>query len=144
MAWAPLAATDTPPPAMFDVLLAALHASAYEATGPVEQRHLAVPIYDDHGMVIGGLWASTLLTWLNIEMLFVPAALRRCGTGSALIHSAEAEAAARGCRHAIVDTFNPHAALFYQALGFVRFGELDDFPPGHRRIFFQKALAATA
>ncbi|HQT76263.1 MAG TPA: GNAT family N-acetyltransferase [Rhodopila sp.] len=133
-------ATETPPPGMFETLLTALHASAYDATGPVDQRRLVVPIHGS-GAVVGGLWASTLLTWLNIEMLYVPETMRRTGAGSALIRVAEAEALARGCRHAIVDTFNPRAALFYEALGFIRFGELDDFPPGHRRIYFRKRLA---
>jgi hypothetical protein len=55
--------------------------------------------------------------------------------------TAEAAAKARGCRGAYVDTFSFQAAPFYRKLGFKPFGVLNDFPPGHHRVFFHKRFA---
>src|ERR1700733_998696 len=49
----------------------------------------------------------------------------------------------RGCHSAWVDTFSFQAPGFYPKLGYEVFGELD-YPPGPRRIFFQKHLEAKA
>jgi GNAT superfamily N-acetyltransferase len=77
-------------------------------------------------------------------MLFVPQSLRGLGVGSALMGSAEAEAEAqrRGCRGVCLDAFSCQAAPFYRKIGFTLFGVLDDFPPGHRRLYFRKRLDA--
>jgi hypothetical protein len=42
--------------------------------------------------------------------------------------------------HAMVDTFDFQAPGFYQKLGYVEWGVLEDFPGGHRRIYFRKDL----
>ncbi|GGC91032.1 hypothetical protein GCM10007418_08390 [Halopseudomonas salina] len=39
-----------------------------------------------------------------------------------------------------LDTFDFQAPEFYPKHGFTRFGQIDDFPPGHQRYFFQKRL----
>ena len=54
---------------------------------------------------------------------------------------AEMRALERGCHSAWVDTFSFQAPGFYPRLGYEVFGELD-YPPGHKRIFLQKRLAA--
>jgi len=53
---------------------------------------------------------------------------------------AEAAARAQGCRGAYLDAFTFQAPKFYERLGYQEFGRLDDFPPGHARIWFTKAL----
>lgn len=136
-----LVATDSPPDEMFGTIFRNLRASSLAATGPAEHRLLAIPLLDDAGAVAGGLWGCTVATWLIIEMLFVPEASRCCGTGFALLRAAEREAVARGCRNAMLDTISPDAARFFERLGFARFGTLEDFPPGHRRMFYRKSLA---
>ena len=48
---------------------------------------------------IASFWASvaTSWSWLHVENLFVPAALRGRGLGTRILAMAEAEAQARGC-----------------------------------------------
>jgi hypothetical protein len=55
---------------------------------------------------------------------------------------ASAKAAARELhwKAAYLDTFTFQAPKFYQRLGYREFGRLDDFPPGHARIWFWKPL----
>jgi GNAT superfamily N-acetyltransferase len=135
-----LVPSDTPEPGTFEAIFRALEASSRPVIGPVNARLLVIPIRDDAGTVAGGLWGSTLFEWLQIEMLFVPVQLRGRGVGSALMTLAERSARDRGCRGAYVDTFSFQAAPFYRKLGFTPFGVLDDFPPGHSRLYFRKCF----
>ena len=98
------------------------------------------PIRSDSGIVTGGLWGVTLFRWLEVEMLFVPRLMRGQGVGSALMAAAETEARDRGCLGIRVDAFSFQAGQFYEKIGFSLFGALEDCPPGHQRLFFQKRL----
>ena len=126
----------------FEVIFKALHATSQPWAGPLLQQLVVIPIRDDAGSVAGGFWGSTLFQWLQVEMLFVPQPLRGLGVGSALMAMAERTARDRGCRGAYVDTFSFQAVPFYEKLGFTVFGVLDDFPPGHSRIYLRKRFDA--
>ena len=52
----------------------------------------------------------------------------------------ESEAARRGCHSSHLDTFDFQALGFYEKLGYRTFGELDDYPPGHRRYSLARPL----
>ncbi len=102
---------------------------------------LAVVIRDQFSRaIIGGLWARTGWEWLTVELIFVPENLRGQGIASRLIGIAEEEALRRGCHSAWLDTLNPAATALYERLGYMRFGELSDFPTGQSRTFLQKRL----
>jgi len=133
-----IAPTDTPEPGVFEAIYQALDASSRHVVGPAHPRLLVIPIYDDGGAVAGGLWGCSIHQWFQIQLLFVPLALQGRGVGTALMALAEAEAIARDCWGAMVDTFSFQAAPFYRRLGYTIFAELDDFPPGHTRIFLAK------
>jgi GNAT superfamily N-acetyltransferase len=133
-----LVASDNPAPGTFEAIYSALEYSSRPVIGPAEPRLVTIPIHDDNGGVAGGLWGYTLFGWLHVQMLFVPECLRYRGVGAALMAAAEQEARVRGCRGVHVDTFSFQAVRFYQKLGFVQFGVLDDCPPGHARVFFFK------
>jgi len=124
----------------FEAIFQALDGASHDVIGPAVPRLLVIPIHDGAGAVIGGLWAVSLFRWLHLEMLFVPEAMRGLGVGAALVAAAEAEARSRGCLGIYVDTFSFQAVPFYEKMGFSTFGVLDDCPPGHRRLFFQKRL----
>jgi GNAT superfamily N-acetyltransferase len=131
---------DTPAAGVLEAIFAALDASSQALVGSAKPRLLVIPIRDDSGVVVGGLWGATIFGWLQVQMLFVPETLRGRGVGSTLMAMAEAEAQARGCRGVSVDTFSFQAVPFYQKLGFTQFGVLNDFPPGHDRLYFRKCF----
>jgi GNAT superfamily N-acetyltransferase len=63
------------------------------------------------------------------------------GHASKLMQAAEAEARARGCKHALLDTFSFQALGFYKKLGYVEFGRLSGFSGRHDRHYLYKSLA---
>jgi GNAT superfamily N-acetyltransferase len=132
-----------PNPAIRDVILDGLRDYNRSVLTPgLEIEDIAVAIRDPAtGVVIGGLWGRTGWGWLTIEYIFVPESLRGEGIATRLIARAEEEARARGCHAAWLDTLNPSALSLYERLGYVRFGELQDFPIGQSRTFLQKRLA---
>jgi GNAT superfamily N-acetyltransferase len=132
------AASDTPDVGTFEAIFEALDATSRALVGPARPHLLVISIRDDGGAIVGGLWGYTVFQWLHVQMLVVPEKLRGLGVGSALMATAETVARERGCCGAYVDTFSFQAAPFYRKLGFTPFGVLDDFPPGHHRVFFRK------
>ncbi|WP_439574008.1 GNAT family N-acetyltransferase [Phreatobacter sp.] len=109
--------------------------------GRTKWKRFAISVRDDEGTVRGGLVGFTMWNWCFVELLWIDEALRGTGIGTDLIGKAEAIAAKRGARHIYLDTFSFQGDGFYQKLGYEVFGELDDFPPGHRRIWLKKDLA---
>ena len=105
-----------------------------------DYRKLAVFLRDAAGMVVGGLVAETYWGWLHVDLLWVAEESRGRGYGSRLLAATEAEAIRRGCRHAYLDTLGFQALTFYQQRGYRVFGELPDFPAGHRRFYLTKRL----
>jgi GNAT superfamily N-acetyltransferase len=112
--------------------------------GPSERRPLAVFIHDATGNAIGGMSGYTGWGWLFTQWLFVPENLRGQGIAGKMLDMAEAEAIARGCHGAWIDTFNPQALSAYRRQGYQVFGELPDFPVGRSRSFLQKRLVDPA
>jgi GNAT superfamily N-acetyltransferase len=110
---------------------------------PPQYRHLAVLLKDRAGAVIGGLWGNTAYDWLTVYLLAVPEALRGRGVGTEIMRLAEAEARARGCAGAWLDTIEFQARGFYEKLGYTCFGELPDYPRGFSKFFMRKLLAPT-
>jgi hypothetical protein len=52
----------------------------------------------------------------------------------------EAEASKRGCEYCWLDTFSFQAPGFYEKYGYTRFGELGEYPRGHKRFFYTKKI----
>ena len=127
-----------------EIILRGLQRFNEAGVGPPNFRPLAVLLRADGGETLGGLWGRTAWRWMFVELLFVPGALRGTGFGRELMRRAEAEAIARGCIAAWLDTFSFQARGFYERLGYSVFGALDGYPPGHSRFFLQKSLAAAA
>ena len=111
-----------------------------EKTGISDHRPLAILLIDAKAAVIGGLWGHTGYGWLFTEWLVVQEELRGQGLGTALVLRAEAEALARGCHSAWLDTFEFQARGFYEQIGYECFGELTDYPTGFSRYFMKKTL----
>lgn len=90
------------------------------------------------GAVIGGLLAEQIWGWLLIGVLWVAPSWRGYGVGGALLQQAETLAQAQGCRHCALETFSFQARTFYERQGYVVYGALEDFPPGHVRYSMKK------
>lgn len=109
---------------------------------PANHRALAV-IARRAGEIVGGLLGYTHWEWLFVQQLWSAAELRGRGVGRRLMLAAEAEARARGCHHAHLDTYSFQALGFYQRLGYRVFGQLEDYPAGHTRYFLHKRDLST-
>jgi GNAT superfamily N-acetyltransferase len=95
---------------------------------------------DQDEAVQAGIRFVLAFEWLFVNWLWVAQLYRKHGIGSRLMAGAEAAARAQGCRGAYLDTFTFQAPKFYERLGYREFGRLNDFPPGHARIWFTKPL----
>jgi ribosomal protein S18 acetylase RimI-like enzyme len=58
--------------------------------------------------------------------------------------AAETLAMQRGATKATLETHSYQAPEFYKKRGYVVFGQLDGYPPGHVKFFMRKDLAAWA
>ena len=97
----------------------------------------------EDGKIEGGVLAWSWYGWMHIGFVYLPEALRGAGLGRRLLQRTEAIARARGCHGMWLDTFSFQARGFYEKLGFSVFGEIEDYPPGHSRIFLKKRLDRT-
>jgi ribosomal protein S18 acetylase RimI-like enzyme len=112
-----------------------------ESCAPWEEYlDLTVVARNEHGQVLGAALSETGRTWLHISVIWVSDLFRRQGLGRKLIETTETEARQRGCRNAYLDTFSYQAQPFYEKLGYMAFGILQDYPPGHQRVFMSKRL----
>jgi GNAT superfamily N-acetyltransferase len=124
-------------------MLAGLVAHNRPYLGEGAFRRLAV-VARAGGRLLGGVAGETNRGVLYVNLLWVAEGERGRGLGSRLLAAAEAEAAARGCRAAWLDTYDFQARPFYERHGYAAFGTLDGFPGGHRRFFMAKHFAQDA
>jgi GNAT superfamily N-acetyltransferase len=133
--------SENPDDGDYAALFAALDAFNDEASGlPEPLGKLALLIRGDAGRPEGGLWAVSYYGWMFIQLLYLPAPLRRGGLGSRLLRQAEDVARTRGCHGVWLDTFSFQARPFYERHGYTVFGRIDDYPPGGSRFFLAKRL----
>jgi GNAT superfamily N-acetyltransferase len=93
------------------------------------------------GQMIGGINA-TLYCWniVYIDVLYVEEAHRGRGLGRLLLEKAESKAKALGGYLSHLDTFDWQAKEFYEKLGYVVFGVLEDCPRGHTRNYLKRRI----
>lgn len=134
--------TDTPTDEERQAILAPLRAYNTAQTGGSAPELVAWLVRDEQGEIVGGLYGRVFFRWLYIELLVVPEQARGQGTGSTLMQMAEELAREKNCVGIWLDTFDFQAPAFYRKHGFTEIGQIDDYPPGHQRFFFQKRLIA--
>ena len=131
--------TDAPSDELRDVAGNGLLAFNVELLGSPNRRPLGIAIHSrKDGKLLGGLYGRTGYHRLFVELLFVPSELRGRGLGATLLRQAEAEARARDCIGAWLETFNAEAKHFYVKNGYRVFGEIADYPLGNTRFFLSK------
>ena len=98
-------------------------------------------VRDGIGDIVGGVYGNYgSFGWLYIDTLWVAERLRGRGYGTRLMHLIEQHASKAGCTDAYLNTFSFQAPDFYQKLGYTTFAQLENFPPGHSRLFMRKKL----
>lgn len=95
------------------------------------------------GEWLGGLTGLVWGGWLHVQFLWVTEALRGKGQGTRLLGAAEEFALEHAAAHATLETHSFQAAAFYQKRGYEVFGRLEDYPPGHTKLFLRKELGQT-
>jgi GNAT superfamily N-acetyltransferase len=109
-------------------------------TGFDSYHEIAIFLRDSNERIRGGVLGNVWGGWLHVQILWVEETFRGSGQGLALIHAAEDEARRLGCRYVHLDSHSFQAPGFYEKLGYVEFGRLNDAPIGYEQIFFWKRL----
>lgn len=110
--------------------------------GPANHVPLWLFARDAAGRVQGGLRGRTYWGWCTVDVLAIAEPYRRQGIGSGLLRKAESVARERGCVGILLDTVDFQAPEFYRRQGYVEFGRIDGFPPGHLRVWLMKRFAS--
>lgn len=101
-------------------------------------------VIKENNAVVAGLVAGTSYSWLLIKILWVSEHLRGQGVAKQLMLQAETKGKKLGCHSAWLDTSNPSAKAFYDALNYEVFGMLSNEkgqePSSHQRWFMKKQL----
>ncbi|HEY7347073.1 MAG TPA: GNAT family N-acetyltransferase [Ktedonobacterales bacterium] len=111
------------------------------------ERHDLLPLHiyvlDRAGAVLGGVVGRThaIPLWFEISVIWIEERLRHQGLGRELLRQAEQEAYQRGCRYARLATSNFQAPAFYEKMGYMLYGTLENCPPGETVFYFWKRLA---
>lgn len=116
--------------------------AANEAIIARDMETWSVEVYarDRQGDVVGGLIGRTVSGWLEVGVPWVKEDLRGRGLGSRLPRWAERETWRRGCRAARLSAWDFQAPTFYARRGYVPYGQLDGYPPGHTVYYPRKDL----
>ena len=131
---------EKPEQSAWGIIGQGIHNFNQEQAGDNQFERLCFVLRDPDEEIAGGVIAEIYWGWLHVDLLWVRADLRGRGFGYRLLSRAENEARQRGAKNAFLDTFSFQAPDFYTRNGYQVFGELQDFPPGHRRYYLTKKL----
>jgi len=120
----------------------ALGVEVADEFGPRDEETFALVARDVEGNAVGGVNGVIHWRWLYVAQFFVAPRARGAGLGCALLARAENFARERNCVGIYLDTFSDAACAFYQRRGFAIVGRIGNFPPGAKRVFLARALAA--
>jgi GNAT superfamily N-acetyltransferase len=113
-------------------------------TGIADWHPVGFFLKSRRGEWLGGLTGYIWGGWLHVNFLWVSEALRGQRNGTRLMDAAEAMAKQRGAFAATLETHTHQAPEFYAKRGYTVFGRIDDYPPGHAKLFLSKRLLRDA
>lgn len=108
------------------------------STGASDWHPVRFFLKSARGEVLGGLTGYVWGGWLHVNFLWVSETLRGQRLGTRLMDAAEAMAQQRGAVGACLETFTYQARDFYAKREYTVFGRIDDYPPGHAKLFLSK------
>jgi ribosomal protein S18 acetylase RimI-like enzyme len=133
--------TDAPSQADIAALEQAIDEHNMVLIGRRDHRPLGVLEPDAAtGELVARLYGFTWGGWLEVKFVWVRPDHRGRGLGRRLIEAAEAEARARGCQHAWLDSYTFQAPGMYEKLGYRVFGRLAGYPDQAERVFLMREL----
>lgn len=107
---------------------------------------LTIPVSfvaEEDNKIIGRIYGhiDTVNGSIRIEGLFVDSIGRSSGIGRKLVNEFEKIGMENECQICFVDTTSSSAPLFYEKLGFIKIGKIDDFPfAGEQYYLYMKRL----
>ncbi len=109
-------------------------------TGVSDWHPVGFFLKSPRGEWLGGLTGHIWGGWLHVNFLWVSQALRGQRHGTRLMDAAEEMARERGAVGATLETFTSQAPGFYNKRGYSIVGRIDNYPPGHAKLFLSKRL----
>jgi GNAT superfamily N-acetyltransferase len=111
-----------------------------QQAGDDNAQRICFVLQSSDGEAVGGVTGVVHWDWFSLDLMLIQEQFRGRGYGQQLLALAEEEARKRGATKVHLDTFSFQAPGFYEKYGYEVFGQLDEFPAGHRRIYMTKAL----
>jgi ribosomal protein S18 acetylase RimI-like enzyme len=116
-----------------------------EATGIPFGGPVSCVWRDEGGAVVAGITGYVWGECCHVQFLWVHEARRGGGLGTRLLAFAEEEAARRGCRQVVLETYTFQAPEFYRRAGYEEMGRVSGHPaPPHEHLFLRKRLREAA
>ena len=98
-----------------------------------DARDIACALHDGSGALLAGGWGRTEFQRLYVSYLWVHPDHRGQGLGGAALRQLEAQALARGCVDALIETLSDETAELYEHMGYACIAHVHDFVPGFTR-----------
>lgn len=111
-----------------------------ENAGPENAKRVCFVLRNTEEKIVGGVIGLVYWNWLCIDLVWIQIEFRGQGYGTELLNLAETEARKLGAEHIHLDTFSFQAPDFYLKHGYRVFGELNNFPAEHKRIYMTKDI----
>ncbi len=131
---------DKPEEAARRIIGRGLDSYNQQQAGAYQAQSICFVLQSPGGEIVGGALGEVYWDWFHLDLLWIKDELRGQGHGRRLLKCAEDEARQRGAKHVFLDTFSFQAPDFYTRLGYEVFGELPEFPAGHRLYFLKREL----
>jgi GNAT superfamily N-acetyltransferase len=131
---------DRPQESAWGIIGQAISEYNAQQAGDDNAQVLCFVLHSQDEEIVGGVIGAIYWDWFSLDLMWVRDDLRGRGYGGQLLARAEEEARRRGANQAFLDTFSFQAPSFYEQHGYQVFGELDEFPPGHKRTYMTKQL----
>ena len=103
-------------------------------------EYFTYKIVDESKRTVAGINCEVGSGWLYIVGLWVDEEHRGKGIGEKLLKASEEKAKEKGCNGAYLFSYSFQAPQFYEKNGYTIFGDLEDFCPGHSKIFMKKCF----
>ncbi len=111
-----------------------------EAFNPQRDGRKFVISLHENGKLKGGLSFTVDWSWIFITEVWLDQSIRSQGWGEKLINEMERFGKEENLKGAYVESTSFQNYMFYEQMGFERFGTIEEMPPGHTSYYYRKYL----